>query len=225
MYFVCSYKGRIMNKDTIFWDVDTQFDFMYPQGKLYVSGAETIIDRVSQVRKFALENGFSILADIDWHSTDNEEISDNPDFEQTFPPHCMADQPGSERVGYLGELPIEYVEIDRMDTEALRKLVDKDQFHIVIRKHSIDVFENPNTDRLVELIKPRTMAVFGVALDFCVYYALKGLSKHPDIELYLLKDVVKGLETRPENQILDELKQMGVKITKFSDFKRKLQCG
>ena len=29
-----------MKKDTIFWDVDTQFDFMRPKGKLYVTGAE-----------------------------------------------------------------------------------------------------------------------------------------------------------------------------------------
>ena len=28
-----------MKKDTIFWDVDTQFDFMRPKGKLYVTGA------------------------------------------------------------------------------------------------------------------------------------------------------------------------------------------
>lgn len=84
-----------MKKNTIFWDVDTQFDFMSPEGKLYVPGAENIIDKVSRTRKFALENGYSIIADIDWHSTDNEEISDTPDFKQTFPPHCMAGAPSS----------------------------------------------------------------------------------------------------------------------------------
>lgn len=33
------HKGQFMKKDTIFWDVDTQFDFMRPKGKLYVTGA------------------------------------------------------------------------------------------------------------------------------------------------------------------------------------------
>ena len=28
---------------TIFWDVDTQVDFMLPTGKLYVPGAEQIV--------------------------------------------------------------------------------------------------------------------------------------------------------------------------------------
>jgi len=214
-----------MKKQTIFWDVDTQFDFMRPEGKLYVPGAEEIIDKVSEVRKFALDNGYSIIADVDWHSTSNDEISEKPDFKQTFPPHCMAGSPGSERVGYIGEVPIDYVEIDKMSNDMLQKLVDKEQFHIVIRKESIDVFDNPNTDKLVELIKPKAMVVFGVALDFCVYHVLRGLARHPDIQLYLLKDAVKGLQTRPEMEIFDELKKMGVEIIEFADFKRQLQCG
>jgi len=214
-----------MKKDTVFWDVDTQFDFMRAEGKLYVPGAETIIDKVSSVRKFALENGFSIIADIDWHSTDDNEISETPDFKQTFPPHCMAGSRGGERVGYLGDLSIEYVEIDPMAENAVRKLIDKDQFHIVIRKRSVDVFENPNTDMLVHLVSPKAVVVFGVALDFCVYYVLRGLAKHADIKLSLLKDAVKGLQTRPEQEVFNELEHMGVEITEFSDIKRHLQCG
>jgi len=214
-----------MKKDTLFWDVDTQFDFMRPEGKLYVPGAEQIINKVSEVRRFALENGFSMIADIDWHSRDNDEISDEPDFKQTFPAHCMAGDAGGERVGYLGKLPIEYVPIERIDAKALAKLINRDQFHVVIRKKTVDVFENPNTDRLVDLIKPGAVAAFGVALDFCVYYVLRGLAQHRGMKLVLLKDVVKGLGTRPENEIFDELRQMGVEITDFSDLKRRLSCG
>jgi len=214
-----------MKRQMLFWDVDTQFDFMQPQGKLYVPGAEKIIDKVSQVRKFALQNGYSIIADIDWHSRDNAEISDNPDYKLTFPPHCMAGSPGSERVGYLGELPIEYVQIEPMDTIALRKLIDKNQLHIVIRKESIDVFDNPNTDKLVKLLKPKTVVAFGVALDFCVYCVLRGLARHSGIKLFLLKDIVRGLGTRPEKELLDEFRQMGVEITQFSELLRQLRCG
>ncbi len=215
-----------MKKDTIFWDVDTQFDFMQPQGNLYVPGAENIIDKVNLARRFALENGCSIIADVDWHSTDDMEISDSPDFKQTFPPHCMAGQAGSQRVGCLGELPIEYVQTDRMETGALQKLIDKDQFHIVIKKNTIDVFSNPNTDKLIKLINPKKVFVFGVALDFCVYYVLRGLSnRFPDIELCLLKDVTRGLGVRPEGEILDEFRRMGIEISELSNLRRKFECG
>jgi nicotinamidase/pyrazinamidase len=214
-----------MEKDTVFWDVDTQFDFMQPQGKLYVSGSETIIPKVSDVRRFAFEHGYSMIADVDWHSFQDDEISDAPDFIRTFPPHCMAGEPGSERVGFLGNLPIEYVQIDRVNTEVLRNLTTKKQFHIVIRKNSLDVFSNPNTDQLVKLIGPKKVVVFGVALDFCVYYVVRGLSRFAGVELCLVRDVVKGLGVRPEQEIFDELRQMGVEITTLDALKRNLQCG
>lgn len=209
----------------IFWDVDTQFDFMKPEGTLYVPGAENIIEKVSDVRKFALQNGYSIIADIDWHSLNNEEISESPDFNKTFPPHCMAGSPGSERLGYLGDVPIEYVEIDKMPGGKLKKLVEKEQFHVVIRKESIDVFDNPNTGELVELAGPEAIAVFGVALDFCVKYALQGLARHAGIKRILLRDVVKGLDPKTEDGIINELRQTGVEITDLAGFKRQLQCG
>lgn len=216
-----------MKRGTIFWDVDTQHDFMDPRGKLYVPGAEHIIDTVSEVRRFALENGFSIIASTDFHSAGNPEISDTPDFKLTFPPHCMAGEPGSDRVGFLGGLPVDYVSTDPMDAAALRKLIDRDQFHIVLRKESTDVFSNPNTAELIKLIEAEAIAVFGVALDICVYHTVHMLDKTRvgETMLYLLKDAVKGLDVRPDAEILDEIEQMGVEITDFSDFKRRLRCG
>lgn len=214
-----------MKKDIVFWDVDTQFDFMRPEGRLYVPGAEDIIEKISQTRRFALENGFSIIASTDWHSTDNQEISDNPDFKQTFPPHCIADEPGSERVGYLGELPIEYITNNKMDVNALRKLSSKEQFHIVIRKQNTDVFSNSNTAKLVKIIAPKMIAVFGVALDVCVDQALRGLCTFPDIKLCLLKDATKSLNVKTEDELLDDFKQMGIEITELSKLRRQLRCG
>ena len=214
-----------MKEGTIFWDVDTQYDFMQPDGKLYVPGAETIISKVSQVRRFALEGGYSMVADIDWHSHGNEEISEKPDFKETFPPHCMAGEPGAERVGYLSDVPIEYINIDEMDTDAIRTLIRNKPFHIVIRKNSLDVFDNPNTDKLVKLIEPKKVVVFGVALDFCVYYVVRGLSKFPNIRLCVLKDVVKGLNVRPEQEIFDEFKGLGVEIAELAALEKGLQCG
>jgi len=211
-----------MKEGTIFWDVDTQYDFMQPDGRLYVPGAETIIPKVSEVRRFAIESGYSLVADIDWHSRDNKEISEDPDFKVTFPPHCMAGEPGGERVGFLGDVPIQYVPIDEMDVDAIQTLVRTEQYHIVIRKSSLDVFDNPNTDKLVKLIEPKRVIVFGVALDFCVYYVVRGLCKFPDIRICVLKDAVKGLEVRPEQEIFNEFEQMGVEITELDALVRRV---
>ena len=211
-----------MKKKTVFWDVDTQFDFMRPEGELYVPGAKEIIDRVSEVRRFALENGYSVLADVDWHRRDNPEISEQPDLKTTFPPHCMAGTPGARRVGDLGEAPIDYVEIDEVDMAQLRDLVQKDQFHIVIRKQSLNVFDNPNTHKLVDLVRPEYVIVFGVALDCCVYYVLSELSKHKGVKLSLLADATRGLQTRPDEQVYEELRRYGVEITTFAEMREQV---
>ena len=208
-----------MKKKTVFWDVDTQFDFMRPEGALYAPGAESIIDRVSEIRRFALGHGYSMLADIDWHSLDNPEISDHPDMKTTFPPHCLVGTAGAERVGYLGEVPIDYVDIGEADMDTLRKLVQKDQFHIVLRKQSLNVFDHPNTHKLVDLVRPGHVVAFGVALDCCVYYVLSELSKHDGVRLSLLQDGTKGLGTRPDEEVYQELRQRGVKITTFDQIR------
>jgi nicotinamidase/pyrazinamidase len=215
-------RDRIMREKTLFWDVDTQFDFMEPAGALYVPGAHDIIGKVSEVRRFALENGFSILSDVDWHRLDDPEISQQSDMKTTFPPHCLADTRGAERVGYLGEVPIDYVEIDRLDLARLRKLVAKDQFHLVIRKHSLNVFDKPDTHKLVDLIHPEYVVAFGVALDCCVYYVLSELAKHEGVELSLLTDATKGLQTRPDDEVYEELRQRGVEITTFGQIRERL---
>ena len=211
--------------DTLFWDVDTQFDFMMPEGRLYVPGAEKIIEMVSDVRRLALDSGFSMMADIDWHSADDPEISQTPDFKETFPPHCMADQPGSERVGYLGKVPISYVETSEAGVAELHKLVEKEPFHIVIKKSTLDVFENPNTGKLVDLIRPRQVAVFGVALDFCVSCVLRGLVKYDGIAVTLLRDATKGLGAKPEEEIFAEFEKIRVQVTTLDAFRERLPCG
>ena len=189
---------------------------------LYVPGAEAIIPTVSDIRKSALDSGYSMMADVDWHTSDDDEIAAHPDMKETFPPHCMAGQPGSERVGYLGHVPIEYVDVDETETSHLSALVRKDPFHIVIRKQSLDVFDNPNTNKLVGLIRPKHVYVFGVALDFCVYYVLRGLSKHAGVGLTLLRDATKGLQARLDEDVCNELRQMGVEIMNFRDIRRRL---
>jgi len=211
-----------MKKDTIFWDVDTQYDFLQPDGNLYVPGAETISDTISEVRKFALENGYSIIASTDWHKQENEEISQNADFKQTYPPHCMAGSKGSERLGFMGNDPIQYIETDEIEEQHLQKLIDLEPFHLVIRKEAVDVFSNPNTAKLINLIEPKSAIVFGIALDICVKHTINGLKQYPGLSVTLLEDVTRGLSPESERQTLDAFKKMSVEIVKFEELKRQM---
>jgi len=214
-----------MKQNTLFWDVDTQFDFMMPEGRLYVPGAEEIVETVSAVRRFALDGGYSMMADVDWHTTDDPEISATPDFKATFPPHCMAGAPGSERVGYLGKVPIDCVDIMKADSADLTRMAQRDPFHIVIRKNSLDVFENPNTDELVRLIRPKHIVLFGVALEFCVACVVNGLVRYEGAEVSLLSDATKGLGATPTEEVYGTFREMGVRIKTFAEYRERLTCG
>ena len=207
-----------MKKGILFWDVDTQYDFMRPEGRLYVPGAEGMIDNVSKARRFAMDKGYSMLTSMDWHQDGNPEISNVPDFQDTFPPHCMAGKPGSERIGYLGNLQIDIVSNEQMND--LAKLVGKEQFHITIRKEQLDVFTNPNTAALIGILKPESVVVFGIALDLCLRMAVEGLLKMGGMKLYLLRDVVKTLGIKSDKEVIAELKTKGVEIITLADLNK-----
>lgn len=208
--------------EIIFWDVDTQYDFMKPDGKLYVPDSEDLIDVISRIRRFALSNGYSIIASMDWHSMENQEISLKPDFKNTFPPHCMAGQKGAERVGFIGDFPVSYIDLQKIDEREMLKLLDRVQFHLVLKSDTIDVFDNPNTIELLNLLKPESVAVFGVALDFCVYETVNGLLQWGQTRIILVVDGVKAINTEKEKQILDEFEKKGVILKTLDQLEKEL---
>src|SRR5439155_22887206 len=73
----------------IFWDVDTQYDFMHADGKLYVPEAERIIANLQRLTDYAHAHGIRIVASADDHVMSHPEISDKPDCHGTFSAHCL----------------------------------------------------------------------------------------------------------------------------------------
>jgi len=212
----------MVGKELVFWDVDTQYDFMMPQGSLYIPGADAIIENVSRARKLALEKGYSIIASTDWHRLDDDEISLEPDNKNTFAPHCLASEPGAKRVGYLGTVRIETVGIEEESGQLLARLVGKKQFHLEIRKNTVDVFSNPNTIKLLKLIQPKKIIVFGVALDVCVYMTVRGLLNWGGAEIVVLKDAVKELGIKSREQVFAFFREKGVLLTELDELARQL---
>ncbi|HVD32752.1 MAG TPA: cysteine hydrolase family protein, partial [Gemmatimonadales bacterium] len=82
----------------IFWDVDTLYDFMRSDGKLYVPGSEEIIPAVKKLTDFAHAHRIPIIASADNHEMSDAEISTSPDWKTTFPPHCMRGTPGQRKI-------------------------------------------------------------------------------------------------------------------------------
>ena len=82
----------------VLWDVDTQVDFVLPDGKLAVPGAAAAVPAMARLVGWARDNGVVHVASADDHELTDPEISAAPDFGNTYPPHCLRGTRGAQSV-------------------------------------------------------------------------------------------------------------------------------
>lgn len=205
----------------IFWDVDTQYDFMRSDGKLYVPGAESIIANLAQLRTYARTAGIRTIASADDHVLEHEEISDAPDFKTTFPPHCLRGTPGQLRIPETAlDDPI-VIEPEPIDPTVLRAQVLGSERDILFHKHKFDVFTNPNVEAVLEALDPQAIVLYGVALDVCDRHAVEGLlERRPADSLSLVTDAVSAIDEETGARLLKEWAERGVHMTTTTDVTR-----
>jgi nicotinamidase/pyrazinamidase len=194
----------------VFWDVDTQVDFMSPEGKLYVPGAETIAPNLGRLTDYAHANRITIIASADDHVSEHEEISYTPDFQDTFPPHCMRGTPGQRRI-------TETTLSDPLVIAPDQALPDvaAHQGDILFLKHWFDVFTNPHVSAVVNALGVSEIVLYGVALDVCDRYAVEGLRKyHPEVAITVVRDAVKALDADAGDALLRQWRKEGVLLTR-----------
>ena len=85
-------------RGVVLWDVDTQVDFVRSDGKLAVPGAEDVVPQMARLVAWAREAGVVHVASADDHELTDPEISDDPDYVDTYPPHCLRGTPGAARI-------------------------------------------------------------------------------------------------------------------------------
>ncbi len=196
----------------VFWDVDTQVDFMWPDGKLYVPGAETIAENLSRLTDFAHANGIRILASSDNHDPDDAELSDTPDFKDTFPPHCLRGTPGQARIRQTALSNPLLIEPDAAASTS-PTLLESHSGDVLFHKHWFDVFTNPHVSAVVEALSITDVVLYGVALDVCVACAVEGLlARHPALPLTVVEDAVRGIDEERRGAILGGWQARGVTI-------------
>ncbi len=200
-----------MNGKTIFWNVDTQYDFMRPDGKLYVPGAEELEQNLERLTNFARTKNIQTVGSVDWHNENSKEFSATPDYINTFPPHCIAGTPGAEYVPATAMKNPYIVDWDKIgfDRRDLRNAKE-----ILIRKDAFDVFSgNPNTKIVVYALAPARAIVYGVATNFCDDYSVWGL-RNEGVEVHVVVDAIKEIPLANEPQAtFAKWKKLGVKFT------------
>ena len=200
-----------MTSKIIFWDVDTQRDFMEPEGSLYIPGSENIRENLGKLTQYARLNKIRILGSVDYHTERDPEIDkENPDYKDTFPPHCMKDDPMQEKIMETRSDLTLWIDLDKYKDEKIEKIVNGIG-PIIFRKNELDVFSNPNIYPILDSIQPKNIVVYGLAIDFCVKMAIEGLLKQDKYNLYLVIDAIEGIDENNSKNLVEEWVEKGVK--------------
>lgn len=197
----------------IFWDVDTQYDFMKADGKLYVPDAEQLIPNLKRLTDFAHANQITIVASADDHVPGHRELSDTPDWKETFPVHCMRGTRGQKKIPETALRDPLVIEPERQDTTALAARVRAHRGDFLLLKHWFDVFTNANVETVIDTLAPAAIVLYGVALDVCDRYAIEGLLTHrPGIRLYAVTDAMKPIHQDAAERLLRDWERRGVRL-------------
>ena len=205
--------NRYCRVATIFWDVDTQYDFMRADGKLYVTGSEAIIPVLERLTRYAHRNGIRILASADDHVPGHRELSATPDWKQTFPEHCMRGTPGQRKISETHLRNPMIIEPAPRDVAALAAEVRAHDGEILFHKHWFDLFTNPNLLPALDALAPTGIVLYGVALDVCDKYAIEGLLTHrPGLPITLVTDAVRAIDAEAAPALLADWERRGVRL-------------
>ena len=203
--------------ERVFWDVDTQVDFMLPEGKLYVPGAEAIAPNLARLTDHAHANGIRIIASSDNHDPDDAELADAPDYQDTFPPHCMRGTPGQARIPETTLVDPLVVEPEQDGAVVIAGLTGHNG-DILFHKHHFDVFTNPHVAPAVRALEIAEVVLYGVALDVCNRYAVEGLlNRFPKIAVSVVVDAVRALDEAGRDPLLRRWEARGVTLLHTED--------
>lgn len=189
----------------VFWDVDTQVDFLSPGGKLYVPGSESIVPTLRRLTQWAAEHQVLVVASVDAHQVND------PEFQQ-WPPHCVVGTAGQEKIPET-TLPRRLV-LSNHRTKIPTDLSGWQQ--VVLEKQQLDVFTNPNTEPLVEQLGWPDVVLYGVVTEICVVRAARNLVRQ-GCRVTLVEDAMAALDVAQARNCLNELARQGARVAGARD--------
>ena len=170
-----------------FFDIDTQLDFLYPAGALYAPGCERVIPWVAKLNAYAVAHRIPLLSTTCAHTEDAGEF-------KVWPSHCVKHCLGQRK--------------------PAATLVGEGQ--IILEKNELDLFSNPETDRILERFGIADCCVYGVLTEYCVRLACMGLLSRGK-KVSLVREATAHLSAEEARQTEDAFRAAGGTIISFED--------
>ena len=180
---------------TVFFDVDTQLDFLCPSGALYVPGAKLVVPRIAQLNRHAAGNGIPVISTVDAHAEDDVEF-------KSWPHHCVA--------GTLGQRKAETTLLEgRVVVPNRTGAIDiAGARQIVLEKQTVNAFETVTLAAVLDELRADRFVVYGVVTEICVLWAVRGLLKAGK-HVTVVADAIQELDGAAREQAFDEIRSGG----------------
>lgn len=190
---------------TVFFDVDTQLDFLSPSGALYVPGAEQVTGAIARLDRWASEHGVPLISTLDTHAGDDDEFR-----RYHYPAHCVR--------GTIGWAKPAGTLLDRRVTVPVGPLESAPPHgaQILLEKHTFDCFSNPALPGILAAWGAERYVVYGVVTEVCVADAAMGLLA-TGARVAIVADAVRQLSDAKAAAFLDKYRQAGGALTTVAE--------
>jgi nicotinamidase/pyrazinamidase len=151
------------------------------------------------------------VASCDQHELSDPEISEEPDLDSTWPPHCLLGTRGAEKIPetkQLDPLPLPLVPVP---APILRRLL-AGRREILVPKKQYDPFTNPNTETMLDVLDPAEILLFGVATDICDDAAVRALLRRGR-HVAFVEDAARGVDESRVAACTAAWREAGVRFT------------
>jgi nicotinamidase/pyrazinamidase len=180
---------------TVFFDIDTQIDFVFPAGALYVPGAEMVLPAICTLNRYAVENDIPLVSTMDAHSEDDIEFRD-------WPAHCVVGTTGQMKpqmtlFGTRFVVPSKAVEVSGVNAQQ-----------IILEKVTTNCFDNPNLEAVLHAFEADRFVVYGVVTEICVKSAALGLLRTGE-RVEMVTDAVRHLSEPARDAMIAEFVKGG----------------
>jgi nicotinamidase/pyrazinamidase len=207
---------------TLFWDVDTQRDFILPDGALHGPTSLRIVGTLGALTQLARERGVRIVATVCRHFPGDAELKPSGGL---YPNHCMNGTPGQLKIDETRPLNPTFIENRQMsDGEIVAVIAAPGD--LVIEKQDLDVMRgNRNAARLLPALLERydDVVIYGVFTDLCVDIAVRNLMPYGR-RLHVVSDAIAPLDERKAAEAIAHWRRSGVELLTLAQLRERLSA-
>lgn len=177
-------------------------------GELPVINGEQIVNPINRLLSAYIVNNYGVFTTQDWHPAKTAHFNRNPNFQTTWPVHCVAGTPGAELHPNI--------KVPKQNTRFLKgyEPLDKGEDD---NSYSGYYALNPETDTtLPQWLKDnkiKQILLGGLALDYCVGKTALDIKQKLDIDVIIALDGTRYINTNTTEEIIEEFNQNNIKLT------------